>query len=158
MSIHGSVRRLGLVVAAMTVLALAAGPVAAGGVTQVDGLQVPDTEGVCDSPSPFGTYVVTGDLTGCWYIDTFEIANESAAGGLVASGTETFVGCLGSTRCGRFFTEFTFTAKFVDGIETHGRCHHPIVGGEGGFAGVRGVIQMHDLPNGCAVYNGHLSN
>jgi len=150
--------RIGLTAAAVAIAALAAGPVAAAGPTQVDGLLEPDTGGLCvDDPASLGTYVVSGDLTGCWYIDEFTVRTEAASGSFRATGREQFVGCLYDTVCGRFFTTYVFTARIVDGIETHGRCHHPIVGGEGGFAGARGSLEMHDLPNGCAVYTGHIS-
>jgi hypothetical protein len=158
MTQHRITRRVVLVAALTVAAALTAGPVAAGGNVKVGGLLEPDTQGVCvDDPASLGTYTVSGDLTGCWYVDELTITSESAAGGFRAMGREQFVGCLHSTTCGRFFTEYTFTAKVVDGTETHGRCHHPIVGGEGGFEGVSGVISMHDLPNGCAWYTGHLS-
>jgi hypothetical protein len=118
---------------------------------------VPDTAGVCVDPvASVATYTVTGDLSGCWYIEEWTIVGETPSGALRASGTEVFVGWLG-TRYGSFWTEYTYTYKVVDNIVVHGRCHHPIVGGDGGFEGVRGVLQMHDLPNGCAIYSGHLS-
>lgn len=134
--------------------AASAGP----GVTQVDGLMVPDGGAACDDDAAsIAAYVVSGSLVGCWYIDTFVVEHTSNAGGFLASGTEQFAGCLGS-RCGRFFTTYTFTAKFTGDTEDHGRCHHPVVGGDGDFAGVTGVINMHDLPDGCSIYSGHLSS
>ena len=69
------------------------------------------------------------------------------------SGADTPAGRLGRVRP----VGHVFTYKIVDGVEVHGRCHHPFVGGDGGFAGVSGVLQMLDLPNGCALYKGHLS-
>ena len=158
MQAHRITRRVAPVAVALIIAAIAAAPVAAAGNTKVEGLQVPDTEGVCvDDAGALAAYVMSGDLTGCWYVDEYVVTNESAAGGLRAIGREQFVGCLDGTTCGRFFTEYVFTARYVDGVETHGRCHHPIVGGEGDFEGVTGVIQMHDLPTGCAVYKGQLS-
>jgi hypothetical protein len=153
-------RHIGLAMSLATTIAvaLAATPVAAGSQTQVRGLLTPDTAGICgEDAASVATYTVTGDLTGCWYIDEWTIRNETPSGAIQASGTELFSGCLDGSRCGHFWTKYTFTYKVVDGVETHGRCHHPIVRGDGGFAGVRGVLQMHDLPNGCAVYSGHLS-
>ncbi len=139
----------------------AAPAVAAGGVTQVSGLLVPDDPEApqcTDLPSdiaPAG--VISGSLVGCWYITSSSEPQFTPSGGFHASGTETFIGCYGA-RCGELYTTFTFTAKFAaDGSEDHGRCHHPIIGGSGGFAGATGVINMHDLPNGCAVYKGHLT-
>ncbi len=156
MSLHLS-RRAGLTLAALVVAALTASPVAARTGTQVAGLLTPDTAGVCtEDAASVATYTVTGDLRGCWYIDEWTIRNETPSGSIQASGTEMFSGWLGD-RQGHFWTEYTFTYKVVDGVETHGRCHHPIVDGDGVFTGVKGVIQMHDLPNGCAVYNGYLS-
>jgi len=156
MSSHPSRLAL-LTIASLLVSALAASPVAAGGQTQVDGMLIPDTAGVCvDEVVSVATYTVTGDLSGCWYIEEWTINGETPSGSLRASGTEVFIGWLGA-RYGSFRTNYTFTYKVVDGVEVHGRCHHPIVDGDGGFEGVKGVIQMHDLPNGCAIYSGHLS-
>jgi hypothetical protein len=141
-------------------LALATTASARGGVTQVDGLLTPDGSGVCTRELPFeAAYTVTGTLDGCWFIEHTSYDHTNHAGGFVASGTEQFDGCLaGTDRCGSFFTTFTFTAKYDGAVEEHGRCHHPIVEelGTGAFEGVDGVINMHDLPNGCAVYTGHL--
>ena len=100
---------------------------------------------------------MTGNLTGCWYIDEWTIRNETPSGATQAERHRAVLGLSQRHPCGHFWTTYTFTYKVVDGVETHGRCHHPIVGGDGGFAGVSGVLQMHDLPNGCAVYSGHLS-
>ena len=54
---------------------------------------------------------------------------------------------------------YTFTAKYdpTFTMELHGRCHHPVVGGTGDFAGVTGVLDFQDDPvTGCAYYRGHL--
>jgi hypothetical protein len=130
------------------------------GVTQVDGLLTPDTSGVCQRETAFeAAYTVTGGLDGCWFIEHTVYEHVNHAGGFVASGTEEFHGCVSGTEtCGSFFTKFTFTAKYDGAVELHGRCHHPIQEelGTEGFTGVGGVINMHDLPNGCAVYTGHL--
>jgi hypothetical protein len=150
--------RLAMSLSAVVVLALAASPVSAASQTQIDGLLTPDTAVTCvEDSASVATYTVTGNLVGCWYIDEWTIRNETPSGAIRASGTEVFSGCLNGDQCGHFWTTYTFTYKVVDGVETHGRCHHPIVGGDGGFSGVTGVLQMHDLPSGCAVYNGHLS-
>ena len=95
----------------------------------------PDTGQVClDDAASVATYTVTGDLAGMLVhrrVDDPErntvrmpsrpaaLSCSSAASALVA---------------GSFWTTYTFTYKVVDGIEVHGRCHHPIVGGNGGFA------------------------
>jgi hypothetical protein len=150
-------RRLGLAISLLSAIALAASPVAAGSKVQVAGVLTPDTAGICtEDAASVATYTVAGSLDGCWYIDEWTINNETPSGSIQASGTEMFSGCLGD-RCGHFWTEYTFTYRIVDGVETHGRCHHPIVNGDFGFTGVTGVIKMYDLPNGCAIYSGHLS-
>jgi hypothetical protein len=42
--------------------------------------------------------------------------------------------------------------------EIHGRCHHPIVGGTGDFAGAKGVINFKDdVVNLKFDYKGHVS-
>ena len=126
------------------------------GGTPVAGLLEPDVDHSCTAnPDAAAAYDVSGSLNGCWYVDEFIYKNESNAGGFVATGTETFDGCL-DTRCGHFFTTYTFTARYIGDVEQHGRCVHPITGGDGGFDGVSGVITMKDLPNGCATYRGQL--
>ena len=139
---------------ATAVAVLPATAALASGATQLEGLMAPDTAATCTAhPGAAAAFVVTGSLVGCWYVDTFEVDHASAAGGFLARGTETFDGCLGG-RCGRLFTTYTFTARVVDGVETHGRCHHPVVGGTDGFAGATGEITMKDLPDGCSTYRG----
>jgi hypothetical protein len=139
---HGRRAVLPLVVALIGSL-LAAGAVAAdNGTTIVRGVQL--ASGTCAD----GGYQMTGSLTGCWWIDTFETKSDPDKSNFRATGTEHFTCCLGST-CGTFFTTYTFTAK-TDGpwptsAEIHGRCHHPITGGTGAFAGVSGVISFHDV-------------
>ena len=154
-----TIRRFGLAISVATaiVVAFAASPVAAGSTIQIDGLLTPDTAGVCtNDPLSVATYTVTGSLEGCWYIEEWTIDGETPSGATKASGHEVFEGCLGDLCRGTFRTTYTFTYRIVDGVEVHGRCHHPVVDGDGVFAGVTGMIQMHDLPNGCAVYGGHL--
>ena len=153
--------RKSLVAIVIVTLSIAAygGTASAGdrGTTQVGGLLEPDQDGSCTArPDAAATYDVSGSLVGCWYVDTFIVDHDSNAGGFVSHGTETFDGCLGTT-CGHLFTTYTFTAKYEGDVEAHGRCHHPIVGGDGGFAGAGGVIAMKDLPNGCAAYRGHVT-
>ena len=148
---------LSVALSALFVAAIVASPVAAGSQVKVTGLLTPDTAGLCQAvPSSLGTYTVAGTLDGCWYITEWTVNGETSSGSFRASGTELFEGCLGS-RCGAFTTTYTYTYKIVDGALVHGRCHHPIDQGYGGFEGVSGVLQMHDLPNGCSTYTGHLS-
>jgi hypothetical protein len=154
-----TIRGISALVFGIAVAISAATPAVAGnGMTKVQGLQIPDSVAspTCTGdPGAVAAYLVSGTLEGCWYIDTIENEHLTPSGGYRASGTETFIGCLGGD-CGSFFTTFTFTAKFVGDVEVHGRCHHPIVGGTGDFAGATGVINMHDEPNGCVRYKGHI--
>jgi hypothetical protein len=153
-------RRIGLAasLASLVAVALVASPVSARTLVQVKGLLMLDTAGVCtEDPASVATYVVTGSLTGCWYIDEWTIRNETPSGSTRATGTELFSGCIGSRCASHFSTEYSFTYKIVNGVEVHGRCHHPIVDGDGAFAGVKGNIEMHDLPDGSAEYVGQVS-
>jgi hypothetical protein len=65
-------------------------------------------------------------------------------GTFLATGTEHFTGWIGS-RYGTFTTTYTFTAQFDGDVELHGRCHHPVVGGDGDFAGISGVLTFKDV-------------
>ena len=149
---------------AASVLAVLAMPASAE-TTQVSGLGVINTE--CQPPvgSPpvdpgdFGPLELTGSLYGCWY---FYVTSSkfNRSGTYQETGTEIFVGCLNGT-CGTFETTYTATAKYVDDTfaeEIHGRCHHTIVGGTGGFAGATGVINYKDdVVNLKFDYEGHIS-
>lgn len=114
-------------------------------------------------PADLGDYPpvdLIGSLDGCWY--TYVSASKfNPSGTYIEQGTEIFVGCLNGTACGTFETTYTFTAKYVDDSfteEIHGRCHHPIVGGTGDFAGVKGVINFKDdVVNLKYDYRGHIS-
>jgi hypothetical protein len=91
---------------------------------------------------------MTGSLDGCWWIETFETTTDPAHHNVRATGTERFEGRLGDVQ-GTFHTTYEFTAK-MDGpwatsAEIHGRCHHPVTWGEGGFAGISGEISFHDV-------------
>lgn len=129
--------------AALIVSLLASGVVTAGnGATIVRGVQ--KEFGSCGGDG----YAMTGSLVGCWWITKFESKTDSSKSNFRATGEELFDGCLGSI-CGTFTTTFSFTAK-MDGpwetsAEIHGRCHHPVTGGTGGFVGARGEISFHDV-------------
>jgi hypothetical protein len=141
-------------------LAVAATASASNGVTQVRGTLTPDTAGVCQRALPFeAAFVVTGTLTGCWFVDHTTVLHTNHAGGFVAKGTDEFNGCVtGTTRCGSFFTNFKRTARYIGSVEKHGRSHHAVdeTRGTEGFVGVDGIINMHDLANGNRNYKGHL--
>ena len=54
--------------------------------------------------------------------------------------------------------DYTQGDQLVTFAEQHGRCHHPITGGTGGFAGATGVVHFKDDPvTGCAYYSGHVA-
>lgn len=163
-------RRLLLVLVLAVAAFGVAGPAqASSGATVVKGLQSPDTAAACPAvPGTLATYTMSGGLIGCWYIDTFVEESAQPSGTARFSGTETFTGCIdlnGDEQCaaeenGTFHTTFTFTAKFspVTFAELHGRCHHPIVSGDGVFANARGVINFQDNVNdGTADYTGPVS-
>src|SRR5262245_31955192 len=83
-------------------VAFAASPAVASGAgsTHVDGLLELDESGACPADlNAAATYVVSGSLEGCWYVDTFNVDHANNAGGFVATGTEHFDGCL-DARCG----------------------------------------------------------
>ena len=63
---------------------------------------------------------------------------------MLAHGREHFTGCLG-TLYGTFYTTYTYTARFDGAVELHGRCHHPITGGNGAFEGIRGELSFTDV-------------
>ncbi len=142
-------KQFALAVAA-AVLAVLAMPASAGN-TQLSGVGVFNDlcqPPVGSEPSNRGDYPpieLTGSLHGCWYtyVSSFKF---NRSGTYQETGTEIFVGCQNGT-CGTFETTYTFTAKYVDDTfaeEIHGRCHHPIVSGTGGFAGATGVILFKD--------------
>jgi hypothetical protein len=162
----------GLVASGLTsiaLLAIGAGPAAAAGATVVSGSQSAPVAS-CGGQTSLGTFVMSGDLIGCWYTDTADVRSSSSGGTAVFSGTEHFVGCIDANHnsacgtgdpTGTWHTTFTFSAKFdAAGHEIHGRCHHPIVSGTGGFAHASGVISFHDIVNGTVVtsrYSGPVS-
>jgi len=144
-----------------TVLAAAVlASAAQAGTIQVGGVQSP--------PQADGSSLMSGSLIGVWWTTSFFVRQLEASGGIQGSGTETFVGCLdanGSGACdggdpaGTIDFAFTYSVKYDPSFsaEKHGRCHHVVVGGTGGFAGVGGVLDFKDDPaTGCAYYRGHL--
>ena len=149
---------LALAAAAVAVLMAMPAFAAGKGAITVRGDQLIEGADACPETS-LGTYLMKGDLVGCWYTDTFEVVSENPGGGFRASGTEHFVGCVdtdGNGTCdagepyGRFNTTFKFSAKYAPtGEEIHGRCHHPLVSGTGtgDFAGASGGLSFKDIPS-----------
>jgi len=137
---------------------------AGSGAAQIDGIATFDSnQEICDrgvAEEVYPPVVMTGDLTGCWYTDSFT-GKSHPSGTYQETGTETFVGCLADgTTCGTFGTTYRFEAKFApDGSEIFGRCQHPIVpgSGTGGFEGVSGRVDFKDdVDAGLLRYRGYL--
>ena len=153
-----------LVVVAAATLASAA----SAGTRQTSGVMA-----VVDVGDPFDVTddvtQVWGDLIGFWWTTTFDVGVATRSGVLTGSGTERFAGCLdanGNGRCdgaeptGSLYLTFRYSGRFDPATFAllHGRCHHPITRGTGGFAGATGVFQMRDDPEtGCTYYRGHLT-
>jgi hypothetical protein len=169
--------RLPIVAAVLTVaLSCVVATPASASQNQVSGVQTPGTvPPACTDPS--ASFTMTGGLVGCWYEDNVTITkDQTTASGIELvhfSGTEHFTGCLdldGDGACtgdptGTLFFTFTFTGQYVAGtdltLEIRGRCHHPIVGGTGDFAGATGVLNFKDDTSNPAFvlspYMGHVS-
>ncbi len=154
-------------VAALGVLAGVSGvsPVGASqGAVVVRGTQTPVLGG------PEGTYTMSGDLIGDWSTLSFKGVEPTPSGAVRGAGTELFDGCFdanGNGACdgqdptGTMTFSFTYTGRYDTTTEPwtllHGRCHHPVTGGTGGFAGASGVLNFHDDPaTGCSSYQGTL--
>jgi len=148
----------GLVVAVLAAVALAS-------TAQASSIKV---SGVQSAQQADGSYLMTGSLIGVWWTTGFYVKGYQVSGGVQGGGTEMFAGCLdadSSGACGSgdptgtIDFEFTFSSKYDPTFTTllHGRCHHPVTGGTGDFAGVSGVLDFTDDPaTGCSYYRGHL--
>jgi hypothetical protein len=164
---------------AVVVLGVAASLVAtsgafAGGTTQVDGIQTLVSLGDPFDPTD-DVYWMAGygdgraALIGWWRATSFQFGVITPSGVVTATGTEEFAGCFdtngdascgGSEPAGTLRFSFESSAKFdpVTFAQQHGRCHHPITGGSGDFAGATGELRFKDDPAaGCAYYSGHLT-
>jgi hypothetical protein len=156
------------------VVLVAAGPAAADGASQVDGIQtlvdIGDPFDPADDVSAMDGYGGGRPaLIGLWYTRTFVVGVVTPSGVVTATGTEEFVGCLdadgdrscgGSEPSGTLELTYTYSGKFdpVTFATHHGRCHHPITGGTGDFEGATGVLHFKEDPDaGCSYYTGHLT-
>ena len=153
---HGKHRSIIVISTMLAALALASPAAASSEAVDVEGRQAVSTGGQC----PEGSFVMSGDLDGCWTTDSFRLVAANPSGVVVGSGTETFVGCIGS-RCGTLSFSFVFVGRFdAAGAEVRGGCHHPVKGGTGDFAGARGELNFVDDPDGSwlppADYSGHV--
>jgi hypothetical protein len=150
-------------VIALALVGASGGAASAGsGAVQIGGIGRLDSGQVCDRgvEEVFSPLVMTGDLNGCWYTDSFT-GTSRPSGAYQETGAETFIGCLADgTTCGTFSTTYQFHAKFApDGSEIFGRCQHPIVPGSGteGFTGISGRVDFKDdVDAGLFNYRGHL--
>jgi hypothetical protein len=147
---------------------------AANGTTQVDGVQTVVSLGDPFDPTD-DVYWNDGygggapALIGFWYTRTFDVGVFTPSGVLTGTGTEEFVGCLdsdGNRACdaaepeGSLWFAFESSAKYdpFTFAQFHGRCHHVITSGTGGFAGATGQVRYKDDPeNGCSYYSGHVT-
>jgi hypothetical protein len=132
-------RRLGVATAITLAAAAPSIPVeAASG--QVSGTFVLDTGSVCTDP-PDGydelTFVISGDLEGCWYTNIDQGRDLGPPSGLYfEAGREVFIGRFRGGPVGTFATTYTFTSRWdpdftSGGTEIWGRCLHLIVSGSG---------------------------
>jgi len=149
-------RRLGFATAlALTAAAAPAVPVGAT-TTSVSGNFVFDTAGICEgAPDGFGdfTFVISGDLDGCWYTNVGRGWDLGPPSGLYFEvGREVFVGTVRGGPEGTFSTTYTFESRWDPSYTTHGkeiwgRCQHVIVrgSGTGGLHGATGLIGRTDV-------------
>lgn len=155
---------------AALLLTAAAMPASAQGNIQISGTGVavdPRTHDTCQGPPQgYGDYdyfavELTGDLEGCLYARLGEY-KFGPSGAYDERGDEVIVACLNDGPCGLLFTSYHFTGKYALDFSQQffGRCQHPIVWAEGGFAGATGRLDFKDnIVDGVAVdfdYRGHI--
>ena len=148
------------VTSAVALLVILAGPASAAGATQITATGTSPQPGECTELPSFVTFVVTGDLVGCWYTPVLEAVHSSPSGTYRERGEETFIGCLADrTTCGTFSTTYKFEARYDDtGAEMFGHCEHPLVSGTGDFAGITGEIFIKDdVQTGLYYFRGHIT-
>ena len=151
--------KLGTLVVVASAITLGLVTPASASQTQVSGEQVLVDEATL-------TFSMSGSLVGMWYTDALDCHAIPGGSGLTwpCTGTEHFVGCLdanGDGVCteesGTLYFEISFTGTPVG----NGRCHHPIVGGDGAFTGATGQLTFKDRLGACGIvettYKGHIS-
>jgi len=139
-----------LAVAALAAVATAAATAAGPALITVKGTQTTVNESK-------GMYAMHGDLVGSWRTTAFTTNFQGSNGQFVGSGKESFSGCRDADSSGgcdngepkgtiRF--SFVYWASFDPKTKAlvRGQCVHPVLGGTGAFAGVKGVIHMKDTP------------
>jgi hypothetical protein len=142
-------RRTAIAAAAALLLVVAlAAPVAAAGNGAIVVRGIQHEYGSCTDNGDAG-YLMTGDLEGCWVVETFDVKSQfDGKAHFMATGVERFVGSIANVE-GTFHTRYVYTAKTIGDwtsfLEVHGRCHHPVTWGEGGFAGISGELSFTDV-------------
>ena len=151
-------RMRGMILAAVVLVAAVwASTVAAGAAPPVT---VKGTQTVVNESK--GRYTVQGDLLGTWNITAFTTHYQGSEGQFVGSGKELFAGCRDVDRNGACDTgepkgtiRFTFIYWATLDPKTQalvkGQCVHPVLGGTGAFAGVKGIVHMTDSPTTSGV-------
>ena len=153
---------LAVVVLGVAASLAATGAASAAGTTQVDGMQTLASLGDPLDPADDGYWMSGyGDgrpaLIGWWRTTSFQLGVITPSGVVTGTGTEEFEGCLdanGDASCGgsepagtlRFSFESSAKYDLVTFAQEHGRCHHPITGGTGDFAGATGVLTVQGRP------------
>ena len=99
---------LGAAIALALVGATGVAASAGSGATQIGGIGTPFADqAICDrgvAEEVFPPMLMTGDLNGCWYTDSFT-GTSHPSGTYQETGAETFIGCLADgTTCGTFGT------------------------------------------------------
>jgi len=174
-------QRMAALVSALLLTLVMAVPASAGGngATQISGVGLPDTSGVCDDFPPQDIYYAIvmdeGSLKGCVYgffdpefkIGPSGVAKERADEIFVGSYDNGTPDDTGDDLVGRFGMTENWHAKYdpASGIQKFGFCKHPIVRGSGtdDFDGVRGRLDFRDDLTGgpgneLFIYKGHLKN
>lgn len=156
-------KRMLVVVALVALSAVVMSSTAVAGTIKVSGTQT-----VIDEKA--GTYEMHGSLVGKWSITAYS-EHYKTSSTYVAGGKEKFVGCIdtdGNKACdsgepaGTMRFTFIYWATFnpvTKGL-VRGACVHPIIGGTGDFASMKGVLLMKDVPIGKDVkttYTGTLT-
>ena len=146
-----------ILAAALLVAAVWASTAAAGAAPPVT---VKGTQTVVNESK--GRYTAQGDILGTWNITAFTTHYQGSEGQFVGSGKELFAGCRDVDRSGACDTgepkgtiRFTFIYWATLDPKTQslvkGQCVHPVLGGTGAFAGVKGIIHMTDSPTSSGV-------
>jgi hypothetical protein len=102
-----------------------------------------------------GTYSMSGSLVGDWFTDSFDCHLIPGGAGVTwpCSGTEHFIGCLDADADGtcELNGRLDFTFVYTGTPVGNGRCHHPIVSGEGAFEGATGQLTFKDRLGVCGL-------